>query len=89
TAARAFGRLDGAVHAAGTLRDRLIALTEPDDIDSVVGVKARGAVALTAELEQHGASLLVLVSSTSTVLTPAGQVAYVASNAVLDSLAGQ
>jgi acyl transferase domain-containing protein/thioesterase domain-containing protein/acyl carrier protein len=88
-AQRAFGPLDGAVHAAGTLRDRLIALADADDIEVVIGVKARGALTLTTELERRGADLLVLVSSTSTVLTPAGQVAYVASNAVLDALAGQ
>lgn len=83
-----FGRIDGAVHAAGTLCDRLIGLVEPRDIEEVIGVKARGAVTLTSELQQRGASLLVLISSTSTALTPAGQVAYVAANAVLDSLAG-
>ena len=83
-----FGRIDGAVHAAGTLCDRLIGLVEPDEIEAVVGVKARGAITLTTELARRRASLLVLVSSTSTELVPAGQVAYVASNAVLDSLAG-
>jgi len=83
-----FGRIDGAVHAAGTLCDRLIGLVEPRDIEEVIGVKARGAVALTTELQRRGATLLVLISSTSTTLTPAGQVAYVAANAVLDSLAG-
>ena len=83
-----FGRIDGAVHAAGTLCDRLIALASPDDIETVVGVKARGAVALATALRARDASLLVLVSSTSTALAPAGQVAYVGANAVLDSLAG-
>ena len=83
------GPVRGAIHAAGTLHDRLIGLVEAAEIEFVVGAKARAAVVLASELERRGSELLVLVSSTSTVLAPPGQVAYVASNAVLDSLAGQ
>jgi acyl transferase domain-containing protein/thioesterase domain-containing protein/acyl carrier protein len=82
------GTIDGAIHAAGNLSDQLIELVTDRDIDVVVGAKARGAVTLATELERRGASVLVLVSSSSTLLAPAGQLAYVASNAVLDSLAG-
>ncbi len=85
----AFGRIDGAIHAAGSLCDRLIGLVAPHEIETVVGVKARGAITLASELHRRGSTLLVLISSTSTALSPAGQVAYVASNAVLDALAGQ
>ena len=83
------GPIDGAIHAAGELRDRLIAMATPDDHSVVLGAKARGAMTLVEELQRRGAGLLVLVSSSSTTLTPEGQAAYVAANSVLDSLAGQ
>ena len=83
-----FGRIDGAVHAAGRLVDRLLETVTPADLDAVIGAKARGAVVLADELERRGADLLVLVSSTSTLLAPAGQSGYVAANAALDALAG-
>ena len=83
------GRLDGAVHAAGVLRDRLIALSTPDDIEAVVAPKAGAALRLQAELGRRGAGLLVLVSSTSTLIAPPGQAAYVGANAVLDALCGE
>ena len=87
-AERLVGRLDGAIHAAGELRDRPIELATHEDHEVVVGAKARGALALTDELRRRGAELLVLISSTSTVLVPDGQAAYVAANSVLDALAG-
>jgi acyl transferase domain-containing protein/thioesterase domain-containing protein len=83
------GRLDGAVHAAGQLRDKPIALASPADLAAVIGAKARAALALRAELSRRGADLLVLISSTSTTLMAEGQSAYVAANAVLDALAGE
>ena len=89
TAISAYGHLDGVVHAAGALCDRLIATVRPDEIETVIGVKARCAATLAAALPDRKIPLLVLVSSTSTVLTPEGQVAYVAANAVLDALSGQ
>ncbi len=88
-AERQLGRLDGAIHAAGELRDRPIELATHEDHEVVVGAKARGGLALVDELRRCGAELLVLISSTSTVLVPDGQAAYVAANSVLDALAGQ
>ncbi|HEV8299262.1 MAG TPA: SDR family NAD(P)-dependent oxidoreductase, partial [Acidimicrobiales bacterium] len=87
-AERVVGRIDGAIHAAGRVRDRLIELATREDHEAVIGPKARAAAVLAEELERRGADLLVLVSSTSTALAPSGQTAYVAANAVLDSLAG-
>ena len=88
TAAR-HGRLAGAVHAAGVLQDRLIELVTPADHEAVLGAKTRGALALLQGLTEFGGGCLALISSSSTVLTPAGQASYVAANAVLDALAGQ
>lgn len=83
-----FGRITGAVHAAGVLQDRLIEMVTPADHEAVLGAKTRGALALLDALIEHRAGCLALVSSSSTLLTPAGQTSYVAANAVLDALAG-
>ncbi|MET0579339.1 MAG: SDR family NAD(P)-dependent oxidoreductase, partial [Ilumatobacteraceae bacterium] len=87
-AERHVGRLDGVIHAAGELRDRPIELATHEDHEDVVGAKARGALALIDELRRRGTEQLVLVSSTSTILLPEAQAAYVAANGVLDALAG-
>ncbi len=87
-AERRVGAISGAVHCAGALRDRLLELSTPTDIDVVVSAKAVGAANLAAELRVRGAELLVLVSSTSTLLAAPGQAAYVAANAYLDALVG-
>ena len=87
-AERRVGRLDGVVHAAGRLRDRLIETAEPGDMAAVVAPKAGAALALVPELQRRGIDLLVLISSTSAALAPEGQAAYVAANSVLDMLAG-
>ncbi len=84
----AAGDLDGVIHAAGVVNDRLLEMASPSDHRFVTDVKAGGALVLADELESRGVELLVLVSSTSTVLAPAGQTGYVAANSVLDALAG-
>ncbi len=86
---RRIGRIDGAIHAAGRLQDRLIETVTAEDHEAVIGPKARAAVVLVDELARRNAELLVLVGSTSTTLAPGGQTSYVAANAVLDALAGQ
>jgi acyl transferase domain-containing protein/thioesterase domain-containing protein len=81
--------LAGVVHAAGALADRALALLSADEIDPVLGAKAGGALVLADELSRRRSpATLVLTSSTSTILAPGGQAAYVAANSVLDALAG-
>ncbi len=87
-AERTVGPIDGAIHAAGRLRDRPIGLATPDDHRFVIEPKVGAAVVLASELARRGADLLVLVSSTSTILAPEGQMSYVAANGVLDAMAG-
>jgi acyl transferase domain-containing protein/thioesterase domain-containing protein/acyl carrier protein len=82
------GRLDAIVHAAGTLHDQLLAAIDPQTVASVLEPKALAGLTLTRTAIELGVPLVVHVSSTSAVLAPAGQSAYVAANAVLDALAG-
>ncbi len=88
-ASRRFGGLDGAVHAAGVLDDQLVALADKVRIAGVIEPKVNGAIALAETLPSCGARLLVLISSTSTIVAPPGQAAYVGANTVLDQMAGQ
>jgi thioesterase domain-containing protein/NAD(P)-dependent dehydrogenase (short-subunit alcohol dehydrogenase family)/acyl carrier protein len=88
-AVRRVGPITGAVHAAGAVRDVLIEFASPGDHSAVLDVKAQGALVLADELAARDAELLLLVSSTSTAVAPAGQASYVGANAVLDALAGR
>ena len=88
-----FGALHGVLHAAGVVKDELIALKATGDIEDVLAPKVLGTLVLQEVLAGEPIELLVLFSSTSTDTAPAGQVDYVAANAYLnafaDSRAGQ
>ncbi|MEM8704884.1 MAG: beta-ketoacyl synthase N-terminal-like domain-containing protein [Actinomycetota bacterium] len=88
-ATAACGRIDGIVHAAGRLHDELIETLDVDAARDVIMPKADAAIALVNGAAGTPIQRVVLVSSTSTELAPAGQTAYVGANAVLDALAGR
>ncbi|USQ84655.1 SDR family oxidoreductase [Streptomyces phaeoluteigriseus] len=82
------GRLDGVVHAAGVIEDRLIAEKSAESFQRVYGTKATGAQALLTALEELPAApaFTVLFGSISAVLGNRGQVDYAAANDALESL---
>lgn len=82
------GRLDGVVHAAGVIEDRLIAEKSAESFRRVYGTKADGARALLAALGELPAapSFTVLFGSISAVLGNRGQADYAAANDALESL---
>lgn len=82
-----FGTIHGIFHTAGVVKDELIQLKLESDVEEVFGPKIHGTLVLDALLEEAGAELLVLYSSTSAVAAPAGQIDYVAANAFLDAYA--
>ena len=79
-----FGRIHAVIHTAGTVADDLIQLKSLTEIEQVFAPKIHGTQVLA---EQFPHAQLVLYSSTSTVVAPAGQVDYVAANAYLDAFA--
>ena len=81
-----FGRLDGVIHGAGVLEDRLIADKTPASFARVYGTKVDGARALAAGLRSD-LRFLVLFGSVSGVLGNRGQADYAAANDALDTLA--
>ncbi|MFB7915821.1 SDR family oxidoreductase [Streptomyces sp. NPDC056061] len=82
------GRLDGVVHAAGVIEDRLIAEKSTESFRRVYATKATGADALLTALEELPAppAFTVLFGSISAVLGNRGQVDYAAANDALETL---
>ncbi|WP_406005596.1 SDR family oxidoreductase [Streptomyces sp. NBC_00637] len=82
------GRLDGVVHAAGVIDDRLVAEKTAESFQRVYGTKATGADALLTALEELPAApaFTVLFGSLSAVLGNRGQVDYAAANDALETL---
>jgi acyl transferase domain-containing protein/thioesterase domain-containing protein len=82
-----FGKVHGVFHAAGVVADELIQLKTDAAIERVFGPKVHGTQVLASLLEEAGAELLVLYSSTSAITAPPGQVDYAAANSFLDAFA--
>jgi acyl transferase domain-containing protein/NAD(P)H-dependent flavin oxidoreductase YrpB (nitropropane dioxygenase family) len=80
------GRLDGIVHGAGVLADRLLADKSPEEFARVWATKVDGARALASAIRDD-LGFLVLFGSVSGVFGNRGQVDYAAANDALDTLA--
>ncbi len=83
---RRHGRLDGIVHGAGVLADRLLADKTTEDFARVWETKVDGARALAAAARAE-LGFLVLFGSVSGVFGNCGQADYSAANDALDTLA--
>ncbi|MEO5724470.1 MAG: SDR family NAD(P)-dependent oxidoreductase, partial [Ilumatobacteraceae bacterium] len=82
------GRITGVVHAAGLLRDALIALRTPTVAAPVIDVKAKGVIIVDRILSRRlPPELTVLCSSVSSLIGLPGQADYTAANAFLDAFA--
>ncbi|MGH4027761.1 SDR family NAD(P)-dependent oxidoreductase [Actinomycetota bacterium Odt1-20B] len=82
-----YGRVDGVVHAAGVIEDRLIEAKDPESFARVYGTKVDGAKTLLAALHRlpELPRFTVLFGSISAVYGNRGQIDYAAAN---DALAG-
>ncbi len=81
------GRLDGVVHGAGILADRLLRDKTPESFDQVYRTKIEGARALLAALRDD-VGFVALFGSVAGVFGNRSQVDYAAANDALDTLAG-
>lgn len=84
---RRFGALNGVFHAAGILRDAPILAKTQQDVEEVFAPKVHGTLVLDTLLHDSELDFLVLFSSVSALVAPAGQVDYVAASAFLDAYA--
>jgi NAD(P)-dependent dehydrogenase (short-subunit alcohol dehydrogenase family) len=81
-----FGRIDGVIHGAGVVEDRLMADKTPDSFTRVYRTKVDGARALAAGL-RGDVRFFAMFGSVSGVFGNRGQADYSAANDALDSLA--
>ncbi|HET9960304.1 MAG TPA: SDR family NAD(P)-dependent oxidoreductase [Polyangiaceae bacterium] len=82
-----FGKLDGILHAAGTLDDTLISLKTEDSARRVLASKVKSTLVLDRVFGRDRLDFVVLFSSVSSVLGLEGQIDYTAANAFLDAYA--
>ncbi|MCL9796539.1 SDR family NAD(P)-dependent oxidoreductase, partial [Frankia sp. AgKG'84/4] len=80
------GRLDGVVHGAGVLADRLLRDKTPESFEQVFRTKVDGARALFAAV-RGDVGFVALFGSVAGVFGNRGQVDYAAANEALDTLA--
>ncbi|WP_308377878.1 SDR family NAD(P)-dependent oxidoreductase [Streptomyces sp. ISL-98] len=85
------GRLDGIVHGAGTIQDRLLCDKDPASFARVFATKVDGARHLADAAADHGdvpaPGFLVFFGSVAGVFGNRGQADYAAANDALDTLA--
>ena len=83
----AFGPVRGVIHAAGVIDDAPILAKATGSVEAVFTPKIHGTQILGQVWEDGALDWLVLLSSSSTVTAPAGQIDYVAANDFLNAYA--
>ena len=82
-----FGKINGVIHAAGTVDDGLIQMKSQADMENVFAPKIYGTLVLDELFSGKDLDVFVLFSSTSTIIAPVGQIDYVAANAFMNAYA--
>jgi NAD(P)-dependent dehydrogenase (short-subunit alcohol dehydrogenase family) len=82
-----FGRIDGVVHGAGVIEDKLLRDKTPESFDRVFGVKVQSAWALSELLDPEELKFCVFFASIASRYGNRGQSDYAAANEVLSKLA--
>jgi malonyl CoA-acyl carrier protein transacylase/NAD(P)-dependent dehydrogenase (short-subunit alcohol dehydrogenase family) len=80
------GRLDGVIHGAGVVEDKLLIHKSADSFDRVFDTKVQGALTLARTLRDD-IGFVIFFSSISATFGNRGQSDYAAANDVLDKLA--
>jgi acyl transferase domain-containing protein/NAD(P)H-dependent flavin oxidoreductase YrpB (nitropropane dioxygenase family)/NADP-dependent 3-hydroxy acid dehydrogenase YdfG len=81
------GRIDGAIHGAGVIEDRLVRDKDADSLERVVATKAGSARTLVERLRPESLRFLAFFSSVSGRFGNRGQADYAAASEVLNKLA--
>jgi len=88
-AREAFGRIDGIVHAAGTLRDSYLRRKTVAEMNDVFAPKIFGTLHLDAATREEDLDFFVLFSSLAAIGGNAGQCDYAFANHYMDAFAEQ
>jgi acyl transferase domain-containing protein/NAD(P)H-dependent flavin oxidoreductase YrpB (nitropropane dioxygenase family)/NAD(P)-dependent dehydrogenase (short-subunit alcohol dehydrogenase family)/acyl carrier protein len=83
---RRYGRIDGVIHGAGVVEDKLVRDKSVESFTRVFETKVRGAVTLYKALRDD-VGFVVFFSSVASVFGNRGQADYAAANDILDKLA--
>ncbi len=86
---RRYGRIDGLVHGAGVLRDKLLAHLNPEEVAPVLDVKFKGAWNLFNAASEAGLRFVVALSSAAAIQGNRGQTNYTAANRMMSALLSQ
>src|SRR5262249_41466669 len=81
------GHIDGVVHGAGVIEDKLVGDKTPASFERVVRPKVAGALPLIETLQPETLKFLVFFSSVSARYGNRGQCDYAAANEILNKLA--
>ncbi|MEI6127549.1 MAG: SDR family NAD(P)-dependent oxidoreductase, partial [Pseudomonadota bacterium] len=81
-----YGKIDGVIHGAGIILDKLIADKTPESFDQVFGTKTESAFILSRMLRPESLKFFVLFSSVAGLFGNQGQCDYAAANEVLNKL---
>ncbi|MDE3077599.1 MAG: SDR family NAD(P)-dependent oxidoreductase, partial [Chloroflexota bacterium] len=84
-----YGRIDGAIHGAGIIEDKLVADKALDSFIRVIETKASSALTLANALKPESLRFLVLFSSVAGRFGNRGQADYAAANEIVNKLAQQ
>jgi NAD(P)-dependent dehydrogenase (short-subunit alcohol dehydrogenase family) len=84
---REYGRLDGVIHGAGVIEDKLLLDKAPESFDRVFDTKAESAFVLARLLRPESLRFLAFFGSASGPFGNRGQADYAAANEVLNKLA--
>ncbi|MBU3029965.1 type I polyketide synthase [Paracoccus marinaquae] len=82
-----FGRIDAVIHGAGVVDDAPMLVKSPASVENVFAPKVHGTEVLDKVFPDGSVGRIVVFSSTSTAIAPAGQVDYVAANEFLNAWA--
>ncbi|HEY7425063.1 MAG TPA: SDR family NAD(P)-dependent oxidoreductase [Gemmataceae bacterium] len=86
---RRFGTIDGVIHGAGVIQDKLIRDKTPESYDRVFGTKVESALILSRHLKFEQLKFCVFFASVAGRFGNRGQSDYAAANEVLSKLAVQ
>ncbi len=86
---RTHGRIDGVIHGAGVIEDKLIQDKLPESFDRVFDTKVDGAFILSRNLRPEDLKFLAFFTSMAGRFGNRGQADYAAANEVLNKLARQ
>ncbi|MFQ5737875.1 MAG: SDR family NAD(P)-dependent oxidoreductase [Acidobacteriota bacterium] len=84
---QSFGRIDGVIHGAGIIEDKLVKDKTPESFDRVFDTKVNSAFILSRRLRNESLRFLVFFSSVAGRYGNRGQSDYAAANEVLNKLA--